>query len=211
MAKGSPNNSDKQLEYLFKKWELYWNHYKLQHEAYERRRYLIWLIHSALAVAWYKTFYDCHTFMAFVVSLFATIFSFLWFFMCKRERESIFFTEEQLRETEKKINMGIEFNYFTLRKIIFGPEPQEDNLKDKDLREKFQKEKVSYWKFNKDIDCINNKLDNLYCNSKIKSVKFLLDFFLPLAFSIIWMIIIIYTISNASIMTIVTLIITPVP
>jgi hypothetical protein len=34
------------LDLLIKKWEIYWNHYKLQEENLEKRRYFLWIIQS---------------------------------------------------------------------------------------------------------------------------------------------------------------------
>lgn len=181
---------NKDLEILFKKWELLWNHLKLQHEAYERRRNIVWLIQAALFGAWYKLFFGCHKTFALGVSIFGFIFSFFWFFMCKRERESIFLTDELLRDSEYQINIldkSIDFKPFIMRKNVFGPKGYRENV----WKNKYD----NLWNLgNKFFNFLNDSMDRLISNKQLKSVKFLLDFLTPLLFILAWLIILLIVI-----------------
>lgn len=48
------NDTKDIIEYLFNKYTFIWNHYKLQNECMEKRRYLFWVIESAILVVFYK-------------------------------------------------------------------------------------------------------------------------------------------------------------
>jgi len=87
-------NSDR----LLRIYEIYWQHYKLQNDCLEKRRYIFWLIESALLFGWYKTI-KCDFLWLGTCSL-GVFVSFSWFVVVLRIRRSIDLTTEQLELTE---------------------------------------------------------------------------------------------------------------
>jgi hypothetical protein len=105
---------------LLKKWELLWNHYKLQNEYVEKRRYFLWIVQVFIFTGWYK-FYDKYSEVAQLLSLVGIIISIIWIFVLKRERRSILITEHALREVEVEWNNlrnDVELNRFILDKKL---------------------------------------------------------------------------------------------
>ena len=120
------NNTDDVIKCLFNKYTFLWNHYKLQNECMEKRRYLFWIIQSVLLVSFLKIgtiskgiYINSNfvspiiTLMLFLLGLFISI---GWFIVSIRDRSSIKNTENQLRETEDQWNnikdITIELNIF---------------------------------------------------------------------------------------------------
>jgi hypothetical protein len=104
-------------EILLKKWELLWNHYKLQNECVEKRRNFLWIIQTLIFTAWYKLFFDKSLVVALILLVVGLCICWLWLFVLKRERRSILITEQSLRDVEVEwgsLGNNIELNRFIL-------------------------------------------------------------------------------------------------
>lgn len=189
------------LNILLKKWELLWNHFKLQIEAYERRRHFVWLLQAAIFAGWYKSYYDFHNcinkefIIPIILSMFGVFLSFSWVFIVRRDRYSIYLTQYELRCTERQINsitesvkmhkFNIDYNRFDNHnkgdEIICG----EDRLISS----------IEYWSFKKGSfwDNLSHFIENIFSNNKLKSVKFFLDYLIPLSFLFIWIFILFFS------------------
>ena len=135
-----------QLEVLLEKYKFLWNHYKLQNDSTETRRHFLWLVESALLLSWYKLYTNTnclsHILSVLIIPL-GIVISFSFLFVLRRDRESIFLTEKELRDVECQINQL----------------PEE--VKDKDI-------KLEKFKFDKDIaerNCIFFRFSNDHYNS----------------------------------------------
>lgn len=98
------NNED----ILLKKWELLWNHYKLQNECLEKRRNFLWIIQALIFTGWYKLFFNENPkaiYVAFILSLVGLFMGILWLFILNRERRSTLISEQCLRDTEVEWNI----------------------------------------------------------------------------------------------------------
>ena len=130
-------NNDGLTNLLLEKYKLLWNHYKLQNEASEKRRHFLWLVESALILALYH-FFDKHFFAIAIIIIGMTI-SIIFFFVLRRDRESTFLTQEQLRDIEhqlNEINKEVIFNKFILDKEInYGNKPHEFTYSKKSFSE----------------------------------------------------------------------------
>jgi len=111
---------NEKLNMLFQKYTFLWNHYKLQNECMEKRRYLFWIIQSALLVSFYKiatigkslyikSLYINPLIISIILFL-GNFISIAWFIVSIRDRSSIQKTENQLRETEDNLNNIKEIN-----------------------------------------------------------------------------------------------------
>ena len=87
------------LELIIKKWEIYWNHYKLQEESLEKRRNFFWIIQSfalggyfyilskiGLKIDWQIRIYFVD--MLIMVSIIGILFSIILKFALKRHSRS---------------------------------------------------------------------------------------------------------------------------
>ena len=100
----------KKDDLLIKKWELLWNHYKLQNECMEKRRNFFWIVESALLVAFYSIINEIDNFMVKLIIPLAIFTSIAWLIVSIRQRVSIKLTEDQIIETEKEWNKMCDIN-----------------------------------------------------------------------------------------------------
>ena len=193
------------LHLLIDKYKLLWNHYKLQLDSAEKRRHFFWLVQSALFLAWYTLFSNCYLFIPIFITIIGIIISFFLVFVIKRDRESIFLTEKELRDTECQLNefSEIEFSKFNFdkksiwerEKIIF--EYSGEKIDDQEIDD--------FWgfetKFFRNIHMLLEKIPvkKFPQLKKLRSVRFLFDYFIPLIFIFIWIVILDYTIIKWSI------------
>lgn len=196
---------------LLEKYKLLWDHYKLQHETSEKRRYFLWLVESALILALFnfikeKPFAIAIIFMGMIISI-------IFFFVLRRDRESIFLTQEQLRDIEhqlNEINNEVIFNKFIIDTEIHNKQSNErgsylfpysgrlfneeainnywlscgnnESIKDdSELPKSYKILKKLYGCLEHNIRCLKNKL-----GYKIFSVKYLLDYITPILFIMAW-------------------------
>ncbi len=201
MGKNSPDNLDEKakIEFLFKKWELLWNQYKLHNEGMEKRRNFHWIFHSSLFLAWYNLLCK-YNFIAFIFSLSGLIISLLLFFVIRRDRESALLNEMELRDAENQLNTlykEINFQKFNLNRKAFN---QNKIINFRYSFEKYsKKERIEYWNFGrggcveKFCNFISDKIERDKFN-KIRSNKFTYDFLIPIILMILWLFLFIYTI-----------------
>ncbi len=111
-------------EILLKKWELLWNHYKLQNECVEKRRNFLWIIQALIFTGWYHSYKDrclIDLYIANILSIAGFLISLIWLFVLNRERHSILITEMALRDVEVECNnlySDVGFNRFILDKVL---------------------------------------------------------------------------------------------
>ena len=102
---------------MLKKWELLWNHYKLQNECIEKRRFFLWIIQVLIFTGWYNLFKDNNNYIiALMLSIIGLFISAISIFVLNREVRSTQISLHSLREVEvewNKIN-NIELNRFIL-------------------------------------------------------------------------------------------------
>lgn len=101
------------VDRLLRLYEIYWQHYKLQNDCLEKRRYIFWLIESALLLGWYKT-RQCN-FLWIGTCLLGAFVSFSWFIVSLRIRRSIRLTTTQLESLE--IDLREMINIFRRERI----------------------------------------------------------------------------------------------
>jgi len=98
------------LEFLLKKWELLWNHYKLQDEIMEKRRNLLWIIQSFIFAAWYYSFIksiECiylFKILSVLIPIFGIFVNIILLIVLKRHHLSLFIDECALRDIEMQWN-----------------------------------------------------------------------------------------------------------
>jgi hypothetical protein len=185
------------IDILLKKWELLYNHYKLQNESLEKRRNFLWLIQGALFVAWYNL---KDYFLSVLIVPFGIFISIAWIIILKRDTEAIFLTEESLRDTECQFNElceDIYFDRFTIDKICLS---DKQPYKWKFTEEEFNyKNNAALWKVDEGfkpislyrilydfVECIINKIN-------IRSVRIWLTWFVPLGIILAWFVLAIIT------------------
>lgn len=191
-------NDNEPYNVLLKKWELLWNHYKLQNEAIEKRRNFLWIIQGALFVAWYH-FMD--SLISILVIPFGIIINLIWIIIFKRDAESLFLTEESLRDTEDQFNtlsIDIKIDKFKIDQIcLFENKP----YKWKFSKQEFDYEKNSiFWKADEKpyrrlyyfIECIIKKF-------KIRSVRDWLTWIVPRGILWVWILLAIITLIKVGI------------
>jgi len=89
-------------ENFIKKWELEWQHYKLQNESMDKRRTFFWLVQSAIFIGWFNIYY-C-TFLSILIKLSGIIISWCWFLVFLEIYRSIKLKIESLKNTEKSLH-----------------------------------------------------------------------------------------------------------
>jgi hypothetical protein len=111
-------------EILLKKWELLWNHYKLQNECIEKRRNFLWVIQALIFAGYYYYLKDkCLIDFNFgrLLSYIGLLIAIIWIIVLNKERKSILITEMALRDVEVEWNnlfRDIVFNRFILDKLL---------------------------------------------------------------------------------------------
>lgn len=158
----------KEDEILLKKWELLWNHYKLQNECIEKRRTFLWIIQVLIFTGWYNLFKDNNNYIiALILSFFGFFISAISIFVLNREARSALISMHSLRDVEfewNKIN-NIELNRFIL---------------DEELLYKRGEHKFKY----KD-----DKINIPKCREKY-SASNILNYVVPIVISGVWLILI---------------------
>jgi len=89
-------------ENFIKKWELEWQHYKLQNESMDKRRTFFWLVQSAIFIGWFNIYY-C-TFLSILIKLSGIIISWCWFLVFLEIYRSIKLTIKSLKNTERSLH-----------------------------------------------------------------------------------------------------------
>jgi hypothetical protein len=184
--------NEKILEILIDNYKFIFNHYKLQNEGTEKKRYFLWVIQSALFIVWYKL--DKYQLLRFYCIIIGFLISIALFFIMKRARESMFLIECLLREKECEINEILKANLYNVydlnKKFIY----ENKQIIFPCTKEKINSEIIdNYWNFNLFYCWINSFIEAFFRNKKIKSERFFLDFFIPILFMITWIIIFFYS------------------
>ncbi len=132
---------------LLKKWELLWNHYKLQNESIEKRRNYLWIIQALIFTGWYYSFKDKFIIISLLLSIVGFLISLMWIFVLNRERLSVLITEMSLRDVEVEWNIlinDIEFNRFILDKeLLYQSSTHQFKYKNDNIGRKKRLEKYS--------------------------------------------------------------------
>jgi hypothetical protein len=134
-----------------------------------------------------------------MITIVGVIISLSLYYILKRDRESTFLTETELRDIECELNLlfkgEIEFNIFNLDKMFVHERRHEiepfDFIFSGEILGK--NELAKYWEYNKLFDMINKYLVSKI-STKMQSVRFMLDFANPLLFLLIWLFLFLYTI-----------------
>ena len=98
------------LEFLIKKWELLWNHYKLHDEIMEKRRNLLWIIQSFIFAAWYYSFIksiECiylFKILSVLIPIFGIFVNIILLIVLNRHQLSLLIDECALRDIEMQWN-----------------------------------------------------------------------------------------------------------
>ncbi|MCL4501012.1 MAG: hypothetical protein M1438_04040 [Deltaproteobacteria bacterium] len=117
------------LELLIKKWELLWNHYKMQDEMMEKRRNLLWIIQAFIFTGWYYSFLkslEC-IWLFKILSLFIPFYGLfvnvILLVVLNRHNLSLLIDEQALRDVEYQWNMMsniVKMDRFIIdKKILF--------------------------------------------------------------------------------------------
>lgn len=174
------------LDLLLRKWEMYWNHYKLQEESLEKRRNFLWIIQSfalggyfyilskiGLNIDWVIKIYFKD--ILIILSIIGIFFSFILKLALKRHSRSQNITEMALRDIETQFNnlsKKIALDRFILdREILFN--------------NKSYTWPHSYETLKKEI-----------IPTKLKSQAFWMNKFLPVIFLIFWIILFVIALVN---------------
>ena len=98
------------LEFLIKKWELLWNHFKLHDEIMEKRRNLLWIIQSFIFAGWYYSFIkSIECFLLFkilsvLIPIFGIFVNIILLIVLNRHHLSLLIDECALRDIEMQWN-----------------------------------------------------------------------------------------------------------
>jgi len=165
-------DNNKILELLLKKWELLWNHYKLQDEMMEKRRNLLWIIQSFIFAAWYYSFLksiECiylFKILSYLLPIFGIIVNIVLYIVLKRHYLSILIDEIALRDVELQYNSvseTVKMDRFIIdKKILFD-------------------RGCHSWKFAKGENIEENKF------IRFTSQRFWLNKFIPILFISVWL------------------------
>lgn len=182
------NNSDK-AKFLIKKWELLWNHYKLQNESMEKRRNFLWIIQAALFYGWYLT--NNEIYMSIIIVLLGVIITISWVFVIKRDMDAIYLTEQALRDVEYQWNKNskdVSLNRFIVDRdcLAYNKTYEWPYSKEKYDSEAlrlmwYEKEGTLIKKIFGIFDCISNFI-------QVKSVRAWLTWIVPSVILLIWLI-----------------------
>ena len=193
-------NDDQTCNVLLKKWELLWNHYKLQNEAIEKRRNFLWIIQGALFVAWYH-FMD--SLISILIIPLGIIINLIWIIILKRDAESLFLTEESLRDTEDQFNdlsSDIKIDRFKIDQIcLFENKPYTWKFSKREFDYNknslfWKADEKTYWRLYYFIECIIKKF-------RIRSVRDCLTWIVPLVLLLVWILIAIITLIKVGLAT----------
>lgn len=159
------------LDLLLKKWELLWNHYKLQDEMMEKRRNLLWIIQSFIFAAWYYSFLksiECiylFKMLSIVIPIFGIIVNIIMWIVLMRHHLSLLINECALRDVEfqwNSLSNIVKLDRFIIdQKMLFCGESH---------RWIFSGESIKESKF-----------------TKLKSQKIWLNKLIPILFIFIWL------------------------
>jgi hypothetical protein len=185
------------ISLLMQKWELYWNHLKLQHEMIERRRYFLWIIQSALFIGWFHLFYKIKSPLSLMICSIGLAVSVALIFILKKENESVLLTEMSLRDTEDQINIindGIKLERFTIDKKLMAPHSNESHIFRHSF-EVFNKAKLEeYWlKPKNSRNSIDNILKIIFPGGKYNSTRIWLNVIFAKIFLLAWIFILCFT------------------
>jgi hypothetical protein len=187
------------LDYLLKKWELLWNHYKLQNEMFDKRNGFLWIIQGAMFVGLSHSIGKANL-IAIIMPFVGLLVSFGWVIIAKRHIESIFLTEKALRDVESQWNTISNHNNYQIcldkfildNRCIWDGEPHEFQYSSEVYNET---EINKLWEINAwPINNIDNYFNN-YLNKypKIRSISICLGSIIPKLFLMIWVILFIIT------------------
>lgn len=163
------------LELLLKKWELLWNHYKLQDEMMEKRRNLLWIIQSFIFAAWYYSFLksvECiETFklLSLFIPFFGIFVNIVLLIVLSRHFISLLIDEQALRD--------VEFQFNTLPECV----KMDRFIIDRDV---LFNGKSHRWIYNVD-ECIDE-----HKHIRYSSQRLWLNNAIPTSFIIIWIILV---------------------
>jgi hypothetical protein len=186
------------LELIVKKWEIYWNHYKLQEESLEKRRNFLWIIQSfALGGYFYilsniglkidRNIREYFIIILIIVSFIGILFSIILKFALKRHSRSQKITEMALRDIEYQFNI-ISNKMFTNKlpsdyKLLINYISNRNYINRFILDKEILFNNISHtWPYNRET------LKKEIIPSKYKSQGFWLNKFLPVLFLIVWII-----------------------
>jgi len=192
-----------------KKWELLWNHYKLQNEAIEKRRNFLWLIEGAIFIAWFQMKGSLLSFLliplSFLLILLGIIIGIIWIIILKRDGESLFLTEESLRDTEcqfNTLNEGLYLDRFNIDQACLSENRSYEwkftgrkfEYKNNKMLWKVDEKSNPFWLYRKSYDIIEWVIE--YFN--IRSVRIWMNWCIPLLIIIAWLILAIISLFGES-------------